>query len=279
MNFKIKFLYVFQYALNRSSFSKDNKNKSMIFPIGDTQVSGGYKPYFAYGFIALNLIVFVIQMATPGNLVCEFSVIPQHIKEGKNLSTLFSSMFLHGGYMHIIGNMLFLWVFADNIESVVGYKKFVAFYIIGGIVASLAHVLLDGGNSSIANCCQPCLNCESKDIEICTGYIPSLGASGAISAVMGAYMIMFPKSQIKVLVIFLFRNFMMSAWIFLALWFGQQMLSGIGSMTTVKSGVTEGVAWWAHIGGFIFGIAAGLYFKKFTTLPNDENNIENSLYV
>ncbi len=250
----------------------------MIFPIGDTQVKGNFRPIFAYGFIALNLIVFIVQLSTPGNLVCEYAIIPQHIKEGKDFYTLLSSLFLHGGYMHILGNMLFLWVFADNIEAVVGHSRFIVFYLMGGFVASMAHIMIDESNTSILNCCQPCLNCQSTDTLICSGYIPSLGASGAISAVMGAYMVMFPKSQIKVLVIFLFRSIMMSAWIFLALWFVQQMLSGIGSVTTIKSEATEGVAWWAHIGGFIFGSAAGLYFKKFITL-HTRNDHQNSLYI
>jgi membrane associated rhomboid family serine protease len=248
----------------------------MIFPIGDTQVKGGYKPYFAYSFIALNIIMFIIQMSTPGNLVCELSVIPQNIKEGKDYFTLLSSIFLHGGFMHIIGNMLFLWVFADNIEAVVGNFKFVVFYLLGGFLASFAHILMDGGNGDLSNCCNPCLNCTTEGAKACAGLIPSLGASGAISAVMGAYMVMFPKSQIKILVIFLFRHFHINAWIFLGLWFGQQLLSGFGSsVIAVESIASSGVAWWAHIGGFVFGIIAGFYFKQFVgktpTIDTDDN--------
>ncbi len=251
----------------------------MFFPIGDTQVQGGYKPYFAYAFIALNVIMFVIQLTTPGNLVCELSVIPNDVKHGSHLLTLLSSMFLHGGFMHIIGNMLFLWVFADNIEAVVGNTKFVLFYLLGGIAASLAHIIMDGGSSDMSNCCQPCIQeCGEKAIA-CAGSIPSLGASGAISAVMGAYLVMFPKSQIKVLVLILFRSFFMSAWIFLIIWFGQQLISGVGNMMSVETSASSGVAWWAHIGGFAFGIIAGLYFKKTMNQPYPLSNNTNNDYV
>jgi membrane associated rhomboid family serine protease len=252
----------------------------MVFPIGDTQVRGGYKPIFAYSFIALNIIVFGIQMLTPGNLVCEFSAIPQNIIQGQNLSTLLTSMFLHGGFMHIIGNLLFLWVFADNIEATIGSTKFVIFYILGGVIASLAHIYFSAGEASTAGCCIPCGgSCETAK-NICTGYIPSLGASGAISAVMGAYIVMFPKSQIKVLFLILFSSFYMSAWLFLGIWFGQQFIAGIGSATMAASSASEGVAWWAHVGGFVFGVAAGFYFKNLVGQNNVNQSINtNSEYV
>ena len=249
----------------------------MIFPIGDTQVRGGFKPIFAYSFIGLNIVLFIVQMLTPGNLVCELSVIPQNIMEGKDTFTLLTSMFLHGGYMHIIGNMLFLWVFADNIEATIGNLKFVVFYLLGGLAASLAHVVMSSGNADLVNCCQPCLGCDTS-ATICNGYIPSLGASGAISAVMGAYLVMFPKSQIKVLVLIFFRSFMMSAWVFLGLWFVQQLFAGVGTTINVQSSASEGVAWWAHIGGFAFGIVSGFYLKKFVGKNQKDDSI-NTEYV
>jgi membrane associated rhomboid family serine protease len=234
----------------------------MFFPIGDTQVQGGHKPYFAYGFIALNVLIFGLQMMTEGNLVCEMAVIPEDIRQGNRLFTLFSSMFMHGGWMHIIGNLLFLWVFADNIEATVGSMRFVIFYLLGGIIASMVHVIIDGQSlGDMANCCIPCNSCTSENTPMCNNYIPSLGASGAISAVMGAYMVMFPKSKIKVIVLIIFSSFFMNAWIFLAIWFGQQLFSGIGGFAT-QTTASAGVAWWAHIGGFVFGIASGFYFKN-----------------
>jgi membrane associated rhomboid family serine protease len=251
----------------------------MIFPIGDTQVQGAYKPYFAYGFLALNFVVFLVQMATPGNLICEYAAIPQNILEGSHLYTLVTSLFLHAGYMHIVGNLLFLWVFADNIEAVVGSSKFLAFYLAGGIIATLSHIIMDGFGASELNCCQPCLNCQATDHHYCQSYIPTLGASGAISAVMGAYLVIFPKSEIKVLIIFLFRSFKVSAWVFLVLWFAQQLFSGIGTKSSIEAASTEGVAWWAHIGGFVFGLISGLYFKKYIDIHNLNSSLEKSHYV
>jgi membrane associated rhomboid family serine protease len=171
-------------------------------------------------------------------------------------------MFLHGSYMHIAGNLLFLWVFADNIEAVIGNLRFLLFYFGGGIAAGLAHVYLGSEASAAAVCCAPCEGCDS--LPLCSGLIPSLGASGAISAVMGAYLLLFPASKVKVLVLIFFSSFYISAWVFLGLWFVQQLISGLGCTSTLAQQAESGVAWWAHIGGFVFGIAAALYFKNNT---------------
>jgi membrane associated rhomboid family serine protease len=237
----------------------------MFFPIGDTQVQGGYKPILSYAFIAVNILIFFLQISTEGNLVCEFSTIPIDIIKGDGYFTLLSSMFMHGGWMHLIGNMLFLWVFADNIEAKVGSLYFIIFYLAGGFFASFAHVFsstlgYDGSQIACLLCNTP--NPCNDSIQANAAVIPSLGASGAISAVMGAYLVMFPKSQIKVLVLIFFRSFLMPAILFLGLWFLQQLFSGFGSIGPANS-ASEGVAWWAHIGGFVFGILGGLYFKYY----------------
>jgi membrane associated rhomboid family serine protease len=238
----------------------------MIFPIGDTNVKGGSKPLFAYSLIIINVIVFILQLQIDGNLVCEYATVPSEIAQGRDLYTLFSSMFLHGGWMHLIGNMLFLWVFADNIEAVVGNSRFIIFYILGGLFASGAHILLEllvGGSGSSLSCCMPCAignNCTLDDV-LCAGSIPSLGASGAISAVMGAYLVMFPKSTIKVL-IFIW-TVRVSALVFLGFWFLEQLMSGIGGLSVV-SAQAAGVAWWAHIGGFVFGLIYGFLNRDIT---------------
>jgi membrane associated rhomboid family serine protease len=246
----------------------------MFFPIGDDQVKGGYFPLFAYGFIALNVIAYILQMQSPNLLICEYGSIPDDILNGRNYHTLLTSMFMHGGPMHIIGNMLFLWVFADNIEATVGSFKFVIFYILGGIAASFAHIYLGAGTEQIG-CCYPCGNaqgirCTGDVIKMCAGSIPTVGASGAISAVLGAYLVMFPKSQVKVLVLVFFRSFKLSAFIFLGMWIGMQVFSGFSEMGKAASG---GTAWWAHIGGFVFGVLAGFLFKGRGNLffKNDPN--------
>ncbi len=240
----------------------------MFFPIGDTQVSGGSKPVFSYLFILFNVLVFLLQVTTEGSLVCEFSTIPLQILKGNDYHTLISSMFMHGGWMHLIGNMLFLWVFADNIEAKIGNFYFILFYIAGGLFATFAHIYASTlGYESGSIACAICneVNPCGDNANIHPAVIPSLGASGAISAVMGAYLVMFPKSQIRVLVLIFFRSFQVPALIFLGLWFIQQLFSGFGSLGPVNA-ASAGVAWWAHIGGFMFGLAAGLFFKSYYIL-------------
>ena len=213
----------------------------MFFPIGDTNIERGSKPIFTYLFIAINCAVFLYQFMMPAQLqqafVFEYGSIPVEITRGVDLYTLLTCMFLHGGWMHLIGNMLFLWVFADNIEATIGSVKFVLFYIGGGVVASLAHSLLSANSQ-----------------------IPCVGASGAIAACLGAYLVMFPHSKIKILFLVFFTTFQVPAIFFLGFWIVQQFMSGIGSLSAATSD-TSGVAYWAHIGGFVFGIACGFLFR------------------
>ena len=214
----------------------------MFFPIGDDQIKGGAYPLFSYVFLVINILIFFYETTlTPEALQVFFerySTIPAYIRDGHHYSTLITSMFLHGGWMHLLGNMLFLWVFADNIEASIGNFTFLLFYIGGGILASLAHVYF---------------NLDST--------IPSLGASGAISAVMGAYLIMFPSSRVKVIV-FLFiilKRINMSAFMFLGLWIVIQLVSTYQSMgVQVEGGDT---AWFAHLGGLVYGLLMGLVFR------------------
>ena len=218
----------------------------MFFPIGDTQVEGGYKPVVAYSLIVVNIFIFLYEVSQGVTgyeaMLMEYGTIPGEITRGEDLHTLITSMFLHGGWLHLIGNMLFLWVFADNIEAIVGSAMFLFFYLAGGLVGSAAHILTDPNSM-----------------------IPSIGASGAISAVMGAYLVMFPKSRVKVFLL-IFTTYM-PAVVFLLIWFAQQMFSGIGSLgnTSVQS---SGVAWWAHIGGFVFGVVLGWRFRKHVNSHN-----------
>jgi len=236
----------------------------MIFPIGDTNVRGGHKPFFSYSLIALNIAIFLIQVTTSGNLVCEFATIPYETLEGKRLFTLFTSMFLHGGWMHLIGNMMFLWIFADNIEAIIGNRNFIIFYFLGGLFSAFVHIMIEfytGFGANLSVCCMPCTSsggCAGA-ASICTGSIPSLGASGAISAVMGSYIVMFPNSRIKVL--FFIMTFEVAAVYFLGFWFAEQLFSGLGSIGPL-AGNGGGVAWWAHIGGFVFGLAFGFLNKE-----------------
>ncbi|MEZ4910892.1 MAG: rhomboid family intramembrane serine protease [Saprospiraceae bacterium] len=245
----------------------------MFFPIGDTQVQGGYKPIVSYSFIAINVLIFLIQVSTEGNLICEFSTIPADIVKGDHYLTLLTSMFMHGSWMHLIGNMLFLWVFADNIEAKIGSVKFLVFYLLGGLAASFAHIYFSTANASFADiACYPCsmtIPCPDQMVPH-SSVIPSLGASGAIAAVMGAYLYLFPKSQIKVIILILFRSFYMPAILFLGIWFVQQMFYGLGSLS-VQTSASDGTAWWAHVGGFVFGLVAAIYLKHIINFDEADN--------
>lgn len=211
----------------------------MIFPYGDDQVKGGHFPLFSYTLIAVNLAVFLFEVSLPLSLreafLMKYAAIPTHILQGEDFYTLFTSMFLHGGWMHLIGNMLFLWVFADNIEALSGSFKFLIFYFLGGLLAHAAHIYFNA-----------------------TSVVPTVGASGAISAVMGAYLMLFPRSRVRVL--FFVFPFGIPAFIFLFVWIFQQLLNGQASLH-VATAESSGVAWWAHIGGFAFGVLAGIWFR------------------
>ncbi|MDB4107897.1 rhomboid family intramembrane serine protease [Bacteroidia bacterium] len=221
----------------------------MIFPIGDDQVKGGSKPIFSYSFIAINILVFVLLQLGNEAFTYANSAVPYEITTGTDLITqqgqiphfpgptpiyltLLCSILMHGSWMHLIGNMVFLWVFADNIESTVGSRRFVIFYLLGGLAASLSHIATDS-----------------------MSVMPSLGASGAIAACLGAYLVMFPKSKVKVL--FFIKIFAVPAFLFLGFWIVQQVISGMGSL----GGDSQGIAWFAHIGGFAFGVIGGLFFR------------------
>jgi membrane associated rhomboid family serine protease len=221
----------------------------MIFPIGDDQVKGGHRPWLSYSFILLNVALFLYKISLNPEqqdaFDLYFGAIPAEITSGQDLFTLVTSMFLHGDWWHLIGNMLFLWVFADNIEATVGSLKFLVFYFIGGFVAVFAHIYF---------------HMHSQ--------MPMVGASGAISAVMGAYLVMFPHSRIKML--FLVFTFRISAWIFLGLWIIQQWSYGTSALASETGG---GVAWWAHIGGFAMGLVIGFLFR--TTGHMDDVELEN----
>jgi membrane associated rhomboid family serine protease len=234
----------------------------MFFPIGDTQVSGGYKPIVSYSLIGINIAVFLMQLGTPGNLLCNYGMIPSNILDGRDYITVLTSLFLHGDIMHLFGNMLFLWIFADNIEAKVGHIPFLSFYIAGGFMASLVHILVSvqPGTNAFTSC-MPCLSISPCDAGVFPGFIPTVGASGAISAIMGAYLMMFPSSKIKILFLIFLRSFHLPAFVFLLIWFGQQLLSGVVSLNSINTESVD-VAWWAHIGGFVSGILTGIFFRK-----------------
>jgi membrane associated rhomboid family serine protease len=212
-----------------------------MLPIGDTKLDGARTPYLNWIFILINVAVFVYQLSLSQTeleaFVHEYGVVPADISRGENLHSLITAMFIHGGWLHLIGNMAFLWVFGDNIEAVLGHLWYVVFYLLGGIFASFAHILIDMDSQ-----------------------IPGVGASGAVSAMLGAYLVWFPGSKVKMLLpIFFFITIVrVYAWVYLFIWIGLQLVSGVAAI-----GATDqaGVAWWAHLGGVFFGLFVGLLIR------------------
>jgi membrane associated rhomboid family serine protease len=203
-----------------------------MFPIRDHNPSGR-KPIVTFALIAINVIIFVRFNLMLGEspalnlFFAEWGMVPARISYGDGLYTLVSSQFMHGGFMHIIGNMLFLWIFGDNLEDEMGHVGFLLFYLVCGVLAALSQWVVDPDS-----------------------LIPTIGASGAIAGVMGGYLLLYPKAKVDVLLILIvfFRIFPIPAWIMLGLWFALQLFNGIASDPDLG-----GVAYWAHAGGFVFG--------------------------
>ena len=196
-------------------------------------------PFVTYFIIGLNVLVFIYQYfiiqgaQLSENFIYTYALIPAN----PSILTIFSSMFMHGGFTHIIFNMWFLWIFGDNIESVLGHKKYLLFYFLCGIGAGLSQIQIDPEST-----------------------IPMVGASGAIAGVLGAYLFRFPRATVHVLVILIvFITFIrVPAMIVIGFWFLSNLTAGIGTLGIEQTG---GTAWFAHIGGFISGVLFNYLFK------------------
>jgi len=204
-----------------------------MFPIRDHNPSTRV-PFVTVGLIAINVLVYLWGLgALDTNLALsqfyfDYALLPVRLTNGENYSALISSLFLHGGFMHLAGNMLFLWIFGDNLEDEMGHLPFLVFYLLSGVGASLAHVVTEPAST-----------------------IPMVGASGAIAGVMGGYLLLFPKARVDILLVLIiyFRIIPIPAWIMLGLWFGLQLFAGVNTDNS-----TGGVAYWAHAGGFVIGL-------------------------
>ncbi len=227
-----------------------------MFPIGDDRGRGQGVPIVTIGLIILNVLAFLMELGQPSegalqSFITAWGVVPREYVAHRDLppqiplpywSTLFTSMFLHGGWMHLGGNMLYLWIFGDNIEQALGRVRYLAFYLICGIVAGLAHIWFSGSSS-----------------------IPSVGASGAISGVLGGYLLLFPQNRVRVLTRVGVTT--VPAILVLGLWIVIQLISQVGSIAHTSEG---GVAYMAHIGGFVAGLVLVKVFglgRSRTMLP------------
>ncbi|CAA9557248.1 MAG: Rhomboid family protein [uncultured Thermomicrobiales bacterium] len=224
-----------------------------MIPIGDYAGQRRSFPFVTYALIAINVLVFLYQVSLPeAQLVRFFSqwgLVPREITQGVDApptielpiyATFLSSIFMHGGWLHLGGNMLFLWVFGDNVEDAFGHLKYLLFYLLCGVGASLAQIAINTGST-----------------------IPNVGASGAIAGVMGAYLVMFPGATVRTLVtiVFFITVTYLPAVLVIGLWFVLQLISGIGSLG-VRTQQTGGVAFWAHIGGLVVGAVLAFFFRR-----------------
>ncbi len=213
-----------------------------MIPIKDNIPSRRFA-FVNYGLIILNVLVFGLQLMQAANLesfVNRYAFIPGQISSGLDMGDIlriFTSMFMHGGWMHLVGNMLYLWIFGDNVEDALGHLGYLVFYLLAGFLAAFAHFFF---------------NPQSV--------IPTVGASGAIAGVLGAYLVFYPSSRVYTFIPigFFSRLTLVPSFVVLGLWFVLQLFSGFLSIGAADQG---GVAFWAHIGGFVFGLLIGLLFK------------------
>jgi rhomboid family protein len=208
-----------------------------FIPLGDASRPPGRIAPVTLLIVLLNAFVFLQELMYGDPFVRTWSVIPIRVIHGNHVSTLVTSMFMHAGWMHIIGNMVYLWAFGRAIEDAMGSIRFLFFYLVGGVIAMSAQILGDPFSR-----------------------IPCLGASGAIAAVMGAFIITFPRDRIKTIVFFFifFRVTLIPAVLVIGFWFLMQILN-LGSVAAVRTG---GVAYLAHIAGFLFGVITGRLLVK-----------------
>ncbi len=214
-----------------------------MIPIRDDNPTHTF-PIITYLLIALNILVFVFQtllVQANESFVYQFALIPVELTSTfslENISNIFSSMFMHAGLAHIGGNMLYLWIFGDNVEDRLGSVRYLIFYILGGLIASLAHVITNP-----------------------LSQVPTVGASGAIAAVLGAYLVLYPRQRVLTLIPlgFFLRLTMLPASLVLGVWFLLQFFQGV---MTIGGPDVGGVAFWAHIGGFVSGVLLSQIFKK-----------------
>jgi membrane associated rhomboid family serine protease len=252
-----------------------------MFPISDENERGHGPAFISLAIIGLNVAVFLLLQGAGTSAEGEqftygYSAVPYEITndvdlvepqpiavEGRTIAipqepgptpiwlTLFTSIFMHGGWLHLAGNMLFLWIYGDNVEHRIGHGLFAVFYLAAGVVASVAQILVNTGS-----------------------FIPTLGASGAISGVLGAYLVMFPGN--RVLVLFGWFAFWVPAVVVIGMWAVFQFINGFGAAALTAE--TGGVAYMAHIGGFVVGIVAGFVFRGMFNEPRHPRGTPASMF-
>jgi membrane associated rhomboid family serine protease len=214
-----------------------------VIPLGDASRKPARLPAVTATLIAINVAVFLVELTAGDAFITRWSVVPAQIVAGHHWVTILTAMFMHGGWLHIIGNMLFLWAFGPEIEDAMGRWRYLVFYLVGGLVAFATQVAADPSST-----------------------VPNLGASGAIAAVMGAFLVTYPRDRIRsVLVIIVFFSITyIPAVLLIGVWFLLQFFS-LGAITQQGGG---GVAYAAHVGGFIFGCVTARLFERRLRAPS-----------
>jgi len=209
-----------------------------MIPLGDADRRPLRFPLITTLIIGANVLVFLLELAGGDAFINQWSLVPADIVAGRNWITILTSMFMHAGWLHILGNMLFFWVFGPEIEDVMGPLRYLVFYLLGGLAATFAQIVIDSASTT-----------------------PNLGASGAIAAVMGAFLVTYPRDRIRtVLLLGWFSQVtFVPAIILVGLWFLTQLFSEVGALVQTQTG---GVAYMAHIGGFVFGAIVARLFES-----------------
>jgi membrane associated rhomboid family serine protease len=208
-----------------------------VIPLGDADRRPLRFPIVSALIVGVNVVVFLLELVGGNAFFERWALVPADIVSGRNWITILTSMFMHAGWVHILGNMAFFWAYAPEIEDVMGSMRYLIFYLLGGLAATIAQVAI-----------------------VPRSTVPSVGASGAIAAVMGAFLVTFPRDRIRTLLLlgWFSRITLIPAILLVGLWFLTQLLSEVGALATTQSG---GVAYMAHIGGFAFGMILGRLFE------------------
>jgi membrane associated rhomboid family serine protease len=209
-----------------------------MIPLGDADRRPVRFPLVTIGIIVANILMFLVELAGGDAFINRWALIPAEIVTGRDLVTILTAMFMHAGWLHIIGNMVFFWVFGPEIEDVMGPVRYLIFYLLGGLMATTAQILAAPRST-----------------------VPNLGASGAIAAVMGVFLITYPRDRIRTILLFgwFSRITFIPAIVLVGIWFLTQVFSQIGTLAQTQTG---GVAYMAHIGGFVFGLILGRLFES-----------------
>lgn len=211
-----------------------------MFPLGDDNSARRTTPYVTYALIVINVLVFLLELQEGDSFIQQWAFIPARFSADPygNIPTLFTAMFMHGGWMHLGGNMLYLWIFGDNVEDRFGHLKYLLFYLVAGLAATFAQYLVMPGSN-----------------------VPNVGASGAIAGALGAYLLLFPRAKVNVL--FGRDVVAMPAIVVLGFWIVLQLFSGVGSIAYTDESTQDmgGVAYMAHVGGFFAGFLMAFLFR------------------